>query len=109
MEDKVEYPLFLVVQINRSVKTEDDIRSVFIKAGVPARDYDTAKNSPEVQALTAAQDEAAKAYSVTGTPSFFVKGKYLVNNAGIPSSGEQDYGKSFAEVVSMLLKQHQQE
>lgn len=105
VEGKVELPLFVAVQINRSIKTEASIREVFIEAGVSARDYDAAKNSMAVRALTAKQQELAKTYGVTGTPSFFVKGKYLVNNGGIQPSSEQDYGKSFAEVVSALLKQ----
>lgn len=106
VEDRVELPLFVAVQINRSIRTEGSIRQVFIDAGISARDYDAAKNSMAVRALTAKQQEAARAYGVTGTPSFFVKGKYLVNNGGIQPSTEQDYGKSFADVVSALLKQH---
>lgn len=106
VEDRVELPLFVAVQINRSIRTEGSIRQVFIDAGISARDYDAAKNSMAVRALTAKQQEAARAYGVTGTPSFFVKGKYLVNNGAIKPSSEQDYGKSFADVVNALLKQH---
>lgn len=108
VEDRVELPLFVAVQIKRSIKTEASIRQVFIEAGVPARDYDAAKNSMAVRALTARQQEAVKAYGVTGTPSFFVNGKYRVNNGAIRPSGEQDYGQSFADVVSALLKQQQE-
>lgn len=104
VEDKVELPLFVAVQINRSIKTEASIRQVFIEAGVPARDYDAARNSMAVRALTAKQLEVVKAYGVTGTPSFFVNGKYRVNNGAIRPSGVQGYGKSFADVVSALLK-----
>lgn len=104
VEDKVELPLFVAVQINRSIRTEASIRQVFIEAGVSARDYDAARNSLAVRALTARQQEAAKVYGVTGTPSFFVNGKYRVNNGAIRPSGEQDYGQSFADVVSALLK-----
>ncbi|MCZ8781127.1 DsbA family protein [Escherichia albertii] len=86
------------------VLTEACIRQVFIDTGISGRDYDAAKNSMTVRALTAKQQEAARAYGVTGTPSFFVKGKYLVNNGAIQPSSEQDYGKSFADVVSALLK-----
>ncbi|ENS0117648.1 TPA: DsbA family protein [Escherichia coli] len=104
VEDKVELPLFVAVQINRSIKTEASIREVFIEAGVSARDYDAAKNSMAVRALTARQQEAAKAYGVTGTPSFFVNGKYLVNNSAIQPFSEQDYAKGFAKVVGELLQ-----
>ncbi|MBH5326260.1 DsbA family protein [Salmonella enterica] len=108
VEDKVELPLFVAVQINRSIKTEASIRQVFTEAGVSERDYDVAKNSMAVRALTAKQQEAVRAYGVTRTPSFFVKGKYLVNNGAVQPCSEQDYGKSFADVVSALLKQHQE-
>ncbi|HAV8660967.1 DsbA family protein [Escherichia coli] len=104
VEDKVELPLFVAVQINRSIKTEGTIRQVFIDAGISARDYDAAKNSMAVRALTARQQEAAKAYGVTGTPSFFVNGKYLVNNSAIQPFSEQDYAKGFAKIVGELLQ-----
>lgn len=105
VEDKVELPLFVAVQINRSIKTEASIRQVFVDAGISARDYDAAKNSMAVRVLTQKQQEAARTYGVTGTPSFFVRGKYLMNNGAIQPSSNQDYGKSFADVVSVLLKQ----
>lgn len=104
VEDKVELPLFVATQINRSIKTEASIRQVFIQSGVSEHDYDAAKNSMAVRAMTAKQQEAAKAYGVTGTPSFFVNGKYLVNNGAIKAPSEQNYGKYFAEVVRALLK-----
>ncbi|HBE6106725.1 TPA: DsbA family protein [Escherichia coli] len=104
VEDKVELPLFVATQINRSIKTESSIRQVFIDAGISAKDYDAAKDSMAVRVLVAKQQNAAKAYGVTGAPSFFVKGKYLVNNDAIKSSSEQDYGKLFAGVVNALLK-----
>ncbi|MGG5041090.1 DsbA family protein, partial [Escherichia coli] len=85
-------------------KTEGTIRQVFIDAGISARDYDAAKNSMAVRALTARQQEAAKAYGVTGTPSFFVNGKYLVNNSAIQPFSEQDYAKGFAKIVGELLQ-----
>ncbi|EEY9726719.1 thioredoxin domain-containing protein [Escherichia coli] len=105
VEDKVELPLFVAVQINRSIRTEASIRQVFIEAGVSARDYDAARDSLAVRALTVRQQEAVKAYDVMGTPSFFVNGKYRVNNGAIRPSGAQDYGQSFADMVSALLKQ----
>lgn len=105
VEDKVELPLFVATQINRSIKTEASIRQVFTEAGISEHDYDAAKNSMAVRALTAKQEEEARAYGVAGTPSFFVRGKYLVNNGAIQPSTEQNYGKSFADVVSALLKQ----
>lgn len=44
VEDKVEGPLFEAVLKERSVKSEDDIRAVFIQAGVDAGEFDAARN-----------------------------------------------------------------
>lgn len=105
VEDKVELPLFVAVQINRSIKTEESIRQIFINAGISPGDYDAVKNSPEVHALTVKQKKAVKAYGVTRTPSFFVKGKFQINNYAVKPSCEQDYGTSFADIVSVLLNE----
>lgn len=103
VEDRVELPLFIATQINRSIKTENSIRQVFIEAGISGHDFDAAKNSIAVRALTARQLEAVKTFGVTGTPSFYVNGKYLIHNGAIHPTSEQDYGKSFADVVRTLL------
>lgn len=103
VESQVELPLFQAVQEKRSIKSRADIRQVFINAGVPAEEYDNAINSLVVRAVTATQIQAAKKFGVTGTPSFFVKGRYLVRNNGMSSKTEDGYGPAFADVVSALL------
>ncbi|EBS5119649.1 thioredoxin domain-containing protein [Salmonella enterica subsp. enterica serovar Oranienburg] len=104
VESRVETPLFMAVQEKRSIKSKADIRQVFIDAGVPAKQYDVAMESLVVRAMTATQMQAAEKYGVTGTPSFFVKGKYLIRNNGINPMTEEGYGPAFAEVVRALLK-----
>lgn len=104
VESQVELPLFRAVQEKRSINSKADIRQFFIDAGVPAEQYDMAMNSLVTRATTATQVQTAEKFGVTGTPSFFVNGKYLVNNRAIKPSSEQNYGKSFADVVSALLK-----
>ncbi|HCU1619359.1 TPA: DsbA family protein [Escherichia coli] len=104
VESQVEIPLFRAVQEKRSIKSKADIRQVFIDAGVPAEQYDSAINSLVVKAMTAAQIQAAEEFGVTGTPSFFVKGKYLIRNGGIESMTEEGYGSAFSEIVRALLQ-----
>ena len=52
VEEKVKPLLFDAVQKKQSIKTADDIRKVFIQAGVSASDYDAAWNSFAVKSLT---------------------------------------------------------
>lgn len=107
VESQVEIPLFRAVQEKRSIKSKADIRQVFIDAGVPAEQYDSAINSLVVRAMTATQIQAAEEFGVTGTPSFFVKGKYLIRNGGIESMTEEGYGSAFSEIVRALLQKKQ--
>lgn len=104
VESQVEIPLFRAVQETRSINSKADIRQVFIDAGVSAEQYDSAINSLVVKAMTAAQIQAAEKFNVTGTPSFFVKGKYLIRNNGIETMTEDGYGTAFSEIVRVLLQ-----
>ncbi|HEM0469818.1 TPA: DsbA family protein [Escherichia coli] len=103
VEDKVEGPLFEAVLKKRSVKSEDDIRAVFIQAGVDAGEFDAARNSFMVKTMTARQEQAAEEFGLTGTPAFYVNGKYQIKNNGIKDGSTEGYGKVFAEVVRQLM------
>lgn len=103
VEDKVEIPLYIATQVNKSIRTENDIRQVFIEAGVSEHDYDAIKQSPLVQVLNRKQQDAVKEFGVTVTPSFYVNGRYLVRNNSIRATTEQSYAEEFADVVDTLL------
>lgn len=103
VEDKVEGPLFEAVLKHRSIKSEDDIKAVFVQAGVDAGEYEAARNSFMVKTLTARQEQAAEEFGLTGTPSFYVRGKYLIKNNGMKDGSTEGYGKAFAEVVHQLM------
>lgn len=101
--DAVEKKLFEVVQ-SKKLKSVDDIKAVFAQVGVDAETYDNARASMMVKAEIAKQNEAIKAFKVTATPTFYVDGKYQINNAGIPVSNIDDYPAAFAQVVKFLLE-----
>ncbi|MGA4538319.1 DsbA family protein [Citrobacter braakii] len=103
VEDKVEKPLFEAVLKHRSVKSEDDIKAIFIQAGINTSEFDAARNSFMVKTLTARQEKAAEEFGLTGTPSFYVNGKYLIKNNGFKDTTIDGYGKEFAEVVHQLM------
>lgn len=103
VEEKVEGLLFDAVLKKRSIKNEDDIKAVFVQAGVDAAEFDAARNSFMVKTLTARQEKAAEAFELNGTPAFYVNGKYQIRNNGIKDGSIEGYGKEFAEVVHQLM------
>lgn len=101
--DKVEHPLFIAVQDKKSLRNEEDIRQVFIDAGISVTEYDAAKDSFVVKALTQKQIHAAQGFEVQGTPSFYVNGKYILNNNGTGETSPEKYGDTVAQIVKALL------
>lgn len=103
VQSKVETSLFKAVQQTKTINSSEDIRNIFIEAGITAEQYDAARKSISVKALTAKQIHAAQEFQVTSTPSFYVKGKYHVRNNGIASGSNENYVTEFAEAVTLLL------
>ena len=103
VEDKIEGAMFDAVQKQRAVNGADDIQRVFTAAGIDAATYENARQSLLVKGLIAKQNEAVKAFEVRGTPSFYVAGKYKIDNAGMASTSVEGYAKEYAAVVRYLL------
>ncbi|HEI9925767.1 TPA: thiol:disulfide interchange protein DsbA [Serratia marcescens] len=105
VEDKVSPLMFEAVQKTQTVQTPDDIRNVFVKAGMTAADYDAAWNSFVVKSLVVQQEKAAEDLQLRGVPAVFVNGKYMVKNDGLDTSSMDAYVKQFADVVKFLSQQ----
>ncbi len=106
VEDKVSPLLFHGIQKTQTIQTPDDIRNVFIKAGVSAAEYDGAWNSFVVKSLVVQQEKAASDLQLRGVPAMFVNGKYMVKNDGLDMSSKEVYVKQFVDVVKYLLTQN---
>lgn len=102
VEDKITKPMFEAIQKTQTVQTPDDIRNVFIKAGVSAEEYDSALNSFVVKSLVAQQEKAAQDLQLRGVPAVFVNGKYQIKNDGLDTSSMDAYVKQFADVAKFL-------
>ncbi|MBQ4796738.1 protein disulfide oxidoreductase DsbA, partial [Pectobacterium versatile] len=66
VEEKVSPLMFDAVQKTQTVKKSEDIRQVFVAAGVKAEDYDSALNSFVVKSLVAQQEKAAADLQLRG-------------------------------------------
>ena len=94
--------MFDAVQKQQSVQNADDIRKVFIQAGVKGEDYDAALNSFVVKSLVVQQEKAAADLGLQGVPSVFVNGKYMVKNDGLDTSSMDMYVKQYSDVINFL-------
>ncbi|KMW72667.1 protein disulfide isomerase [Photorhabdus luminescens subsp. luminescens] len=103
VEDKVTPVLFEGIQKTLAIKTPNDIRDAFIKAGVTTEDYDAAMSSFVVKSLVVKQQKAAQDLQLRGVPAMFVNGKYMVKSDGIDAASEDNYAKSYSDVVNFLL------
>ncbi|ATO35381.1 Thiol:disulfide interchange protein DsbA [Dickeya dianthicola] len=105
VEEKVSPLMFDAVQKTQTVKKSEDIRQVFVAAGVKAEDYDSALNSFVVKSLVAQQEKAAADLQLRGVPAVFVNGKYMIKSDGLDTSSMDNYVKQYADVVKFLLSQ----
>lgn len=105
VEDKITQPMFVAVQKTQSIKSEADIRNVFIQAGIKPQEYDAALNSFVVKSLQVQQEKAAQDFQLRGVPAVFVNGKYMVKNNGLDTSSMTNYAAQFADVVRFLVTQ----
>lgn len=105
VEDKVSPLLFEGIQKTQTIQTPDDIRKVFIQAGVTEAEYDGAWNSFVVKSLVVQQEKAAADLQLRGVPAMFVNGKYMVKNDGLDMSSKDVYVRQFVDTVKYLLTQ----
>ncbi|PWC10812.1 thiol:disulfide interchange protein DsbA [Brenneria roseae subsp. americana] len=103
VEEKVSPLMFDAVQKTQTVQNPDDIRNVFISAGVSAEEFDGALNSFVVKSLVAQQEKAAADLQLRGVPATFVNGKYMIKNDGLDTSSMDAYVKQYADVVKFLI------
>ncbi|MCL2896952.1 MULTISPECIES: thiol:disulfide interchange protein DsbA [Brenneria] len=103
VEDKITPLMFDAVQKTQSLQKPDDIRQVFINAGVSAEEYDGALNSFVVKSLVVQQEKAAADLQLRGVPAMFVNGKYMIKNDGLDTSSMDAYVKQYADVVKFLI------
>lgn len=100
--DAVEKKLFAAIR-GRKIRHADDIKMLFSGVGIDAETFENARKSAIVKNTTAQQNAAIKTFAVTATPTFYVAGKYRINNVGIAGTNPDEYATQFARVVKILL------
>lgn len=103
VEDKITEPMFDGIQKTQTVNNVNDIRKVFIDAGVKPEEYDAAWNSFVVKSLVAQQEKAAADLQLQGVPAMFVDGKYQLNPQGMNTSDMDAFIQEYANTVKYLV------
>lgn len=103
-EKKVLPLFFKAAQETQTLSTQEDIRQIFIQAGVTQEEYDGAWNSIPVSALVDKQERTVSDLKLQGVPAVVVKGKYMIKNENIDASSKEAYAKEYAQIVDFLLK-----
>ncbi|ACZ76273.1 DSBA oxidoreductase [Dickeya parazeae Ech586] len=103
VEDKISAPLFEGIQKTQTIKTDADIRKVFIDAGVKPEEYDAAWNSFVVKSLVAQQEKAVANLQLQGVPAMYVNGKYIVNMQGMDISSMDVFVQQYVETIKFLI------
>ncbi|WP_159567221.1 thiol:disulfide interchange protein DsbA [Budvicia diplopodorum] len=105
VQDKVAPLIFEGIQKTRTIHNLNDIRNVFISAGVTPEEFDGAWNSFMVKALAAQQRKLAAEVELSSVPAVLVNGKYMVKNDGLEASNVTEFVQEFGKVVKQLLGQ----
>ncbi|WP_411752397.1 DsbA family protein [Serratia sp. (in: enterobacteria)] len=100
----LERPLFEAVRDGK-LKGIEDIKSIFSQFGIETEIYKKMQQTPSVKNTITIQNAAIKKFKVKGTPSFYINGKYQINNSGIAATSSQTYVDNFAKAVKILLSQ----
>lgn len=101
--DVIERLLFEEVQSGH-VSSVEDIKETFLKAGVKKSDYVKLQSSDAVQDYVKLQKNAVNEFEVSGTPSFYIKGKYKIINSGITFNSIEQYCEDFANLIKLLTE-----
>ncbi|EIY4899952.1 DsbA family protein [Klebsiella quasipneumoniae] len=107
VDGKVEKLLFEGLQVKRDIKTTADIVKVFNQLGITSEKYAEMQSNFMVKALIARQDNLVEKMKVSGTPSFYVSGKYHINNASLAQGDYDTYAEDMANLVLFLLNKSQ--
>ncbi|WP_198138815.1 DsbA family protein [Erwinia typographi] len=101
--EDIEKPLYIAVQQRHAINSVDDIKTLFSTAGITPEQYESARHSVIVKAMVEQQESMAENFSLQGTPTFYVNGRYKINNGAFQAATPEQYVETFAQQVIKLL------
>ncbi|UDG79412.1 Thiol:disulfide interchange protein DsbA [Candidatus Ecksteinia adelgidicola] len=103
IEDKINVLIFQAIQ-TKNIHTKNDIRNIFIKAGISAKNYDAAWNSFLVKSLVIKQKKILKNLLLLNVPTICVNNKYVIINNALDTSSIKSYTNQLINLVRFLVQ-----
>jgi thiol:disulfide interchange protein DsbA len=104
VEKKLNLLLFDGIQKHRNLNTPEDIRQLFIDAGIAASTYDSALNSFVVNSLITQQEQVIQEAKIWGVPALLVNRKYRVHPENFSvRNGFPEFMSQYLQLVKQLV------
>ena len=101
VENDLSNAMFTAIhQQKRRFASRDDIRNVFIDAGVDGSKFDAAINSFAVNGKVARMDKNTEDMNIRGVPALIVNDKYLINLGSIKNDSQ--FNANLVELIEYL-------
>jgi len=81
--------------------SRDDLRVIFIDAGIEGKKFDAAVNSFAVNGMVSRMDKNTRDKKIQGVPAVIVNGKYQINMGSLKSSGEE-FNVKLTQLIKFL-------
>ncbi len=97
--DEVKPAMFNQIhQLRRAPKSVQELKAVFVKSGVEAKEFDATFNSFIINSIAAGYDKDAIDAGVRGTPTLVVNNKYRIEREDLKTLDD------YLKLVDFLLK-----
>jgi len=102
VEEKISPAIFSAIHDEkRRMTSRDDLRVIFIDAGIEGKKFDAAVNSFAVNGMVSRMDKNTRDKKIQGVPAVIVNGKYQINKGSLKSSGEE-FNVKLTQLIKFL-------
>jgi len=102
VEEKISPAIFSAIHDEkRRMTSRDDLRVIFIDAGIEGKKFDAAVNSFAVNGMVSRMDKNTRDKKIQGVPAVIVNGKYQINMGSLKSSGEE-FNVKLTQLIKFL-------
>lgn len=95
--------IFTAIQLNHSINTELDLQTLFVTSELSLPKIKELWHSKHVEDIYAKQSSLSTKLDVKFVPSFYVHGKYLINNSALDVTTNESFEKDFSDIIIYLL------
>lgn len=104
IQDEIATELFNGIHNDKTIKTADDIKGVFVNLGIDEKKFENMKDNFLVKAFELQQNEAIEELQPAKIPSFYINGRYLINPNGLDNRSNESSINDYSRVINYLIE-----